>query len=112
MRERLTRRSRGASVLLGVAFLLVIAAALGAGVGGGALLSLAPALLLIACLLVRLYPGERVLVALAQRRSPRSRRRAAGSPSRRRPLETRTPRGGLLIGFALASRPPPAALAS
>jgi hypothetical protein len=107
MRERPTRRRRGASILLGVALLLLIAA----GVGGDALLGLAPALLLIGCLLVRFYPGERVLVALARRRSPRARPRAAGARLRGRPPETATPRGGLLIGFALASRPPPAALA-
>jgi hypothetical protein len=112
MRERPTRPRRGASILLGVAPLLLIAAAVGAGVGGDALLSLAPALLLSACLLVRFYPGERVLVALAQRRSPAARPRAASTPSRRRPAETATPRGGLLLGLALASRPPPIALAS
>jgi hypothetical protein len=75
------------------------------------LLYLAPALALAAMLLLRRYPGERLLVALRRRSAmPRTRTRARlRSPSH--PV-LRVPRGGLLMAFALAVRPPPAPLVS
>ncbi len=80
-----------------------------AGLGGDALLCLAPALALTAVLFARCYPGERLLIALAAGRPSRPQRalRSAGR-SRSRGF-ARVPRGGLLLGFALAVRPPPPA---
>jgi len=79
------------------------------GLGVGDMLCLAPALLLTATLMRRRYPGERLLAALAGRGRTRRLR-----PQRSRPTlrlaDARAPRGGLLMGFALAVRPPPAAL--
>jgi len=73
------------------------------------LLCLLPALLLAAPLLLRRYPGERLLVRLGGR--PRRRRpRPSAAPHVRPTPATRVPRGGLLMGFALAVRPPPATL--
>jgi hypothetical protein len=78
----------------------------GSGLGGHDLLCLAPALLLLATLFARRYPGERLLLALADRRRRRRPRRAGtGAPTSARSAEV--PRGGLLMGFALAVRPPP-----
>ena len=73
------------------------------------LLHLAPALILVAALLARRYPGERVIVRLAAGSPARARRRA-----RTRAVKPRThvaalvPRGGLLLARSLAVRPPPA----
>jgi hypothetical protein len=69
---------------------------------------LLPLLLLLLTLGLRRYPGEHVLLAAIARRS---RRRAASrrrSRVRRPSPRTVMPRGGLLIAFALAVRPPPA----
>ncbi len=74
------------------------------------LLCLAPAMLLLATLLWRRYPGERLLLAFAARASrgqPRRAARTAASHGR----VAEVPRGGLLIAFALAVRPPPGLLA-
>jgi hypothetical protein len=79
------------------------------GLGGDGLLCLAPVLLLAATLFARRYPGERLLAALADRRQSRQLRPRASRRSPRRP-DVRVPRGGLLMAFALAVRPPPAAL--
>jgi hypothetical protein len=74
------------------------------------LLFLAPALLLAFALLRRRYPGERLLTRLAGARPRRQQRpeSAALAPSAPRAW---IPRGGLLLGFSLAVRPPPLALA-
>jgi hypothetical protein len=66
-----------------------------------------PAVALLAVLSARRYPGERLLVRLADRRP--SRRPAAAAEARRatRGPAVQVPRGGLLMGFALAVRPPP-----
>jgi hypothetical protein len=64
-----------------------------------------PALLLFAPLLLRRYPGERLLAAVRGERRPRRAELAVRAP-RRRPL-TLVPRGGLLIARSLAVRPPP-----
>jgi hypothetical protein len=65
-----------------------------------------PALLLAVPLLLRRYPGERLLTAV--RRVRRLRRAKLPSPTpRTRPVATVVPRGGLLIASSLAVRPPP-----
>ena len=79
------------------------------GLGVGDMLCLAPALLLTATLMRRRYPGERLLAALAGRRRRRRLEAHTPRPSLRL-ADARVPRGGLLMGFALAVRPPPAAL--
>ena len=92
--------------LLMAAILVAMAIAVHAGLGRSDLLCLAPALLLAATLLWRRYPGERVLVALAARRTTHVRRAEAtrtASPRRFVLLA----RGGLLMGCSLAVRPPP-----
>jgi len=76
------------------------------------LLFLAPALALALAMLVRRYPGERQIVALAARR-----RRAAPRPAPTRVLvvtaargpSALVPRGSALLACALATRPPPVA---
>jgi len=75
------------------------------------LLSLLPALLIAAVLFARRFPGERLLIAWSSR-SSRRRRRAALTPQPSRHSPSAAPRGGLLMGFALAVRPPPLAPAS
>ena len=83
-----------------------IACCASGGLGAEALLCLAPALLLAGSLFARRYPGEALLVALATRRRGRRER----VPSVRARLTTRAVRvmrGGLLMGFGLAVRPPP-----
>jgi periplasmic copper chaperone A len=69
---------------------------------------LLPALGLLAALLLGHYPGERLLFAVARRRRPR---RVVAAPSRPRHLfaRPRLPRGGALLGAALAGRAPPSA---
>lgn len=95
-------RSRLVGLLLVAAFLAWAASAL----GGTDLLCLAPAIVLAGTLLARRYPGARMLLALASRRAPK--RRRAPAQSTRRPGRPRlVPRGGLLLAFALAVRPPP-----
>jgi periplasmic copper chaperone A len=69
---------------------------------------LLPALALVAALVLGHYPGERLLLAVARRRRPR---RRAAAPPRPRHLfaRPRLPRGGALLGAALAGRAPPSA---
>ncbi len=93
---------------VGVGALLVCAIS---GLAGDGLLCLAPALLLLCTLLARRYPGERVLMRLASRRCE-LRRRPVGARRSPRVSAVQMPRGGLLMGFALAVRPPPAARAA
>jgi hypothetical protein len=100
------RRSSMVVPLLAAAALLCCLA-----LGGGAegLLCLAPALALACLLLARRYPGERLLRRLATR-THRTRRARAGLAARLRAGGARhMPRGGLLMGFSLAVRPPPPA---
>ncbi|MFI5008851.1 MAG: hypothetical protein ACHQDY_01095 [Solirubrobacterales bacterium] len=74
-----------------------------------AILCLLPALALTLPLLARRYPGERVLLALrAERRSQWPRPRSSALDARR--THVTVVRGGLLLGRALAVRPPPASL--
>ena len=74
------------------------------------LLDCLPFLLLVATLLAGRYPGERTLARAAARGTARGRAAGPGAPSHaiaapavRRPA----PRGGRLVGSAIASRPPP-----
>ena len=90
-----------------LAVLLVAAlAVLGLHVGGldTGLLYVAPAFALALPLLAGRYPGEGVLVR-ARRHPPR--RRLEPLPTVRPPARL-LPRGGLLVGHALAGRAPPA----
>jgi len=79
------------------------------GIWMSGLLHLAPALILVAALLARRYPGERLIVRLAG--SPvRARRRARPHALKPRVhIVALVPRGGLLLARSLAVRPPPAA---
>jgi hypothetical protein len=69
---------------------------------------LLPALVLLGALLLGHYPGERLRLRLARAR--RSARAPAAAPPRH-PLfaHPRLPRGGALLGAALAGRAPPSA---
>jgi len=92
-----------------VAALTTVIARLGLGVG---VLHLAPALMLFGALLARRYPGERHVIALtarARRGTGRPRRACAVVLATPRPSRV-VPRGGLLLGSALAERGPPTAL--
>jgi hypothetical protein len=73
------------------------------------LLYLLPALVLVVALLIKRYPGERLLAQLAARRA-RPRRRARPLPAARR-IELPVPHGGRLIAVSLAGRAPPPAWA-
>jgi hypothetical protein len=95
-----------------VAVTVAVAVAVGvllssrSGLGAHDVLCLAPALLLVAILFARRYPGERLLLGFAARgRSRRLRPRSIGAGPFARVVNL--PRGGLLMGFALAVRPPP-----
>src|SRR6059036_1061860 len=92
---------------------IVLAAALAAaGLLPGAsegLIYLLPALAIAGAVALGPYPGERSLLALAARRARPPRRRRAQPPSRGPAVvRPRVVRGGLLIAFSLAVRPPPA----
>lgn len=71
-----------------------------------ALLYLVPALALLASLLLGRYPGERLRLSLGRPR--RSARRPRPVPPRRPAFFAPLPRGGALLGMALAGRAPPA----
>ncbi len=71
-----------------------------------AFLCLLPALALALPLLARRYPGERVLLALREERRL-TLAAASSSVPRSRRVPTVAVRGGLLLGRALAVRPPP-----
>ncbi len=73
-----------------------------------ALAYLAPALLILLPLLGGRYPGDDALVRAAARRVPPPRRRPPATSPRRRPRGALLPRGGRLVGAALAGRAPPA----
>jgi hypothetical protein len=103
--------SRSSSLGMPLALAVALACCAAGALGADGLLFLAPALLLAVPLLARRYPGERLLLALAARRRPRrARARFSARTSPRRAQSM--PRGGLLMGFALAVRPPPLAPAT
>jgi hypothetical protein len=69
---------------------------------------LAPAVLILLPLLGGRYPGEEVFVRAVERRAQAHRRpMSAARPSRRRHPGVLLPRGGRLVGAALAGRAPP-----
>jgi hypothetical protein len=69
-----------------------------------------PLLLLVALLLCGRYPGHRVAMRLAERISSLRRVATAADDGRGpRPQSVQPIRGGLLIAFGLAQRPPPLA---
>jgi hypothetical protein len=72
------------------------------------LLGFLPLLLLVGALLLRRYPGERLLTELRRRRISPRRVPEPVVPRIRRHAEPRLPRGGTLIGAFLAGRAPPA----
>jgi hypothetical protein len=79
-----------------------------AGADAAGLLCLAPAALLAIPLAIRRYPGERALLALARARSTRRRRSTGEVPGRSHSSpRAMLARGGTLLGFGLAVRPPP-----
>ena len=84
-------------------------AAAATGVDPSGLLHLAPALILVAALLARRYPGERLIARLAGSpiRARRHTRIRAVKP-RTQHVGALAPRGGLLLARSLAVRPPPA----
>ena len=96
------------ATLVGVALGAIVAGSL-VGLGGPLAYALPPLLLLVA-LALRRYPGERVLLALmarSRRKHPRAALVRALARSQRRVVP---PRGGQLIAFSLAVRPPPLSL--
>jgi hypothetical protein len=76
-----------------------------------ALAYLAPSLLILLPLLSGRYPGEEALVRAAARRARPVRRGRPAAVPRRRARDALLPRGGRLVGAALAGRAPPRALA-
>lgn len=103
MSPSLNRRLR---VVVALVVAVGLAVCVCSGIGGDALLGLTPALLLMATLFTRRYPGEQLLLG-GPLHGPA---RAVRAAEIRRPAGARTarlPRGGLLMGFALAVRPPP-----
>ncbi|HEX6752077.1 MAG TPA: hypothetical protein VF093_00625 [Solirubrobacterales bacterium] len=73
------------------------------------LLALVPLLLLVASLLLGVYPGCEAIVRLSERIAMRRGPRAAGRQSRPGAPSLHSASGGLLIAFGLAQRPPPIA---
>ncbi|HST55653.1 MAG TPA: hypothetical protein VLJ42_07135 [Solirubrobacteraceae bacterium] len=103
MTERATRWWPFAVALAITAGLMCCAAG---GIDVSDLLCLLPALVLGGVLLARRYPGERLLLRIARNRRPQSGRAQAFRSASTHRL-THMPRGGLLMAFALAVRPPP-----
>jgi hypothetical protein len=93
----------GGALLAGIALL-----ALGGALADGAAYLL-PAAALVAVLLLGGYPGERALLAIARRAPFRARRAPRLRTPRPRAAQLLLPRGGRLLGSALAVRPPPPA---
>jgi hypothetical protein len=71
---------------------------------------LAPALLILLPLLGGHYPGDRALARAGRRRSSPRRRPCSSPGPRRRPRPGLLPRGGRLVGAAMAGRAPPTLL--
>jgi hypothetical protein len=101
------RLNRSLRVAIAVAVTGAFVLCTRSGLGGDGLLCMAPAVALLAVLFTRRYPGEKLLLRLAARRDGRPRRRSAGTCRLPQLPAMQVPRGGLLMGFALAVRPPP-----
>jgi hypothetical protein len=95
-----------ARIVIALAIAGALAVSAISGLGGEGVLVMAPVLLLLGMLFARRYPGAALLTRLATRARRRRLRpcRARASAPR---MAARAPRGGLLMGFALAVRPPP-----
>jgi hypothetical protein len=105
--------SRPRWLALGLAAVLAsLAAALVTPGAAQALGYLLPVLLLLACLGLKRYPGQRLLIGLADRRRSARRRTLAACRPRTSPPRALLPRGGRLLAAALAVRPPPAAVSA
>jgi hypothetical protein len=97
--------ARGPLTAVALATVLIVAGSL---VGlAGALAYLLPPLLLVAALVLRRYPGERALVSLMARAGRRGRGPAPRIALPSSPAPIVPPRGGRLLAFSLAVRPPP-----
>ena len=72
-------------------------------------LALIPLFLLVASLLFGHYPGFETIVWISERLASRTRVRAAKHQPRPRVPRLRAIRGGLLLAFGFAQRPPPLA---
>ncbi len=72
-------------------------------------LALIPLFLLVGSLLFGHYPGFETIVRISERFAPRRRARAAKRQPRPRAPRVQAIRGGLLLAFGFAQRPPPLA---
>lgn len=72
-------------------------------------LALIPLFLLIGSLLFGHYPGLEAIVKISERIFSKPRSRAQENQRRPRAPRSRAIRGGLLIAFGFAQRPPPVA---
>ncbi len=72
-------------------------------------LALVPLFLLLASLLFGRYPGLRTIVRISERIWSKQRQRPAKRHPRPRAPRVQVVRGGLLLAFGLAQRPPPLA---
>jgi hypothetical protein len=110
----MTRRLPNAKALpvLASAVVVIVAAVAWHGapalLGGGLLYLLPVVLLFVALAVARRYPGERALLALMRRKPRRFRVDRVADAAGESRHYTVLPRGGRLIAFSLAVRPPPA----
>jgi hypothetical protein len=72
-------------------------------------IALIPLFLLVAALLFGHYPGFETIVRISERLASRPRARATQCQRRPRAPRVQAIRGGLLIAFGFAQRPPPLA---
>jgi hypothetical protein len=70
-------------------------------------LALIPLCLLVGSLLFGHYPGFETIAWISERIAPRLRARAARRQARPRAPRLQAVRGGLLLAFGFAQRPPP-----
>jgi hypothetical protein len=106
--RRAARIRWGAAALPALAVTVTVIAVASLGVVDPNVLCVLPLLALSLLLALRRYPGEEVMARLsgARRRPLRGPRRLSGP---NRPDIALLPRGGRLLGCALAVRPPPGA---
>ena len=104
--SRVALTLRSPAMRLALALLLAASLLLASGFDPGVLCVL-PALGMAFALLIGRYPGERTLTALRERSRVKALRPRKCAIARPRAIIT-IPRGGLLISYSLAVRPPPA----
>jgi hypothetical protein len=112
MTNRLVIDRRRLTLMIGAVALLGLGAYWALPGLSDAISYLLPALLLMAALAARRYPGERALLAMMRKTRSGPRRVAARDIRRHARPRALVPRGGALIAFALAVRPPPLAAPS